>query len=123
MSNIQTVRNALCSEVTKTYMCTVKEYKDDKLKNDIQADHLDEWSAVYTFFNEHEQIQYVGRAIREVWIRLGNHISLSQESKESNLKDAITDSWIILVFLFPPAPYGSYENYIKQKFNPPFNKG
>ena len=115
------------SEMVKTYTYTIKEFKDGMLKSHIEHDGNGKCSAAYIFFDEHKNIQYVGRAIREVWKRIRDHIEGKKNDnpnqKELTKKIKDNGNWSIVVCLFPVVLYGDCENEIKHEFEPRFNKG
>ena len=60
----------------------------NKAKEQITKDGYAEWSAVYVILNDHDEVQYIGNAIREPWHRINNHIKNKPE---------ITDDWHALI--------------------------
>ena len=98
------IKEIIYSEIKKWKRCrnaytffTVKQLKDGNYTNNLidfddDGSHSGrrDWSCVYCFFNEKEQLQYIGETYCDVRKRLREHL------KPRDLP-GIKDNWIILV--------------------------
>lgn len=74
----------------KSYRFTVPELKDGTLEQKIVDDGYDDYEAVYCLFDSGDTVQYIGNAVRDIWISLGDHIEGDKPIKD--------DWWILVLY-------------------------
>ena len=118
-NNFKELAGAKASErLNKSFTFTVKQLNDGEIKAKITKSGYDGYPAVYCFFDTNEKVQYIGKAIREVWNRLGDHV------KGENKKDKIKENWTILILYSKlwVCDHEVIEKQLTEKMTPPLNK-
>ena len=118
-NNFKELKAAKASErINKSFTFTVKQLNDGDLKEKLKKSECDGWPAVYCFFDTKGEVQYIGKAIREVWNRLGEHV------KGPEKKDKIKENWTILLLYSKLWVYDHevIEKQLTEKMTPPLNK-